>query len=116
MTDFAFDQIVAMVNEACDNVNKDSRYTWEPCFGWIRPEKGKFGIMCDTEYGRIYICADSDSIHACGFLFEFSIYWVDGDNNPYNDNGRNIIRETYICADDVEKIMLKAEDINAWKE
>lgn len=116
MMDFTFDQIVAMVNEACNNVNKDSSYTWEPCFGWIRPEEGRFGIMCNTEYGRIYICADSDSIHACGFLFEFSIYWIDGDSNPYSDNGRNIIRETYICADDVEKIMLKAEDINAWKE
>lgn len=115
MTDLTFNDILTVLHEICSEVNEHSRYTWEPCLGWIRPEKNEFGIMCDTEYGRIYIHADSDSVHACGFLFAFHIYWIDGNNNPYSDNGRCIIRDIYICSDDIEKIMLKAENIDAWK-
>ena len=106
-----FEDMYKNVRDICDEVNEHSRYTWEPCLGWINPDNGSLGVMCATEYGRIYI--GRRDAHKGG-LFDFYIYWVDGDNSPCSDNGRHVKKDVCINADMIDKIMLESEDINAF--
>ena len=88
----------------CTAVNQESRYTWKPCLGSINPETDRIGFMCETEGGRVYVTSNSGQTI-------FYIEYVEGDNNPFSDYGRHVVKfesVTHSCYD-VPAIIMHAD-------
>ena len=93
----------------CTAVNQESCYTWKPCLGSINPEIDRIGFMCETEGGRVYVTSNPGQT-------VFYIEYVEGDNNPFSDYGRHVVKcesVAYSCYD-VPAIIMHA-DKNAGK-